>query len=140
MFRYPPVEVMGSIRVSASLFYGISDHTHPSGKVRRRNLEVIKRHGLLITCAHEEVEFGEDRQSVGSQGLAGLVDKTGVVPYLHSNENTCRRNKCSGCAHSGSDQAGINHVELLIIMLKTEIDIVNFTPVPCNYVRRDARG
>ena len=125
------MEEKRSIRLSASLFYGFPDHAHPSRKVGWGKLEDIKHDGLQITSIYIEVKFGKVHQSVGSQGSAGLVDKTGVVPYLHFNENACRQDKSNSRAYSGTDQAGVNHIELFVVMLKTKIYIIDFTPVQC---------
>lgn len=89
MFRNPPVEVEGSICFSASLVYGFPEHTHPSRKVGRGKLEDIIYDGVLIESTDVEVAFGKNRQSVGSQCLAGLVDKARVVPDLHPDEKVC---------------------------------------------------
>ena len=92
MVRNPSAEVKGCVRISASFFYSLSNHTHPPRKVGWGKLEDIKHDGFLVTSGYIEVEFGENGQSVGSQGLAALVDKTGVVSHLRSHENTCRQN------------------------------------------------
>ena len=74
MFRGPLVHMSSSICISASLFYGTSDHAHPPSQVWWSKLNDIKDKRLFINSVYAEVEFGKDHQSVGSQGLAYLVD------------------------------------------------------------------
>ena len=88
--RNPAVEIAGSISFSASGFHSCLDHTHPARKIWWGKLEDIKRDGLLISSTYEEVKFGEIHQTVGSQGLASLINETRIVSYLDPDENAGR--------------------------------------------------
>lgn len=84
MVRNPPVEMIRGVRISAPLFHGRPDHTHPPRKKRWRKLRDIKHDWIFILPGYEEFKFGEVGQTVGPQSLTGLVDETRVVSDLLS--------------------------------------------------------
>ena len=76
-----------SICFSASLVHGCPDHTHPPRKIwwRKRKLGTIDLYAFFVFSIDVEVKFSKIDQTVGSQGLTGLVDETCIVLDLQPN-------------------------------------------------------
>ena len=132
----PPIDMVGSVRFTTLVLNRSVSQVHPTGNSGRI---VVYRNRFAVVSVNPKIEFCQVNKTSWPECQCDMIDEATVVADLDkrriwlvrpmSCENV-RKGRCErpSKTHPGRNKAGMNHVEFAVEMLKTKVDIVNFTP------------